>query len=306
MRNPNLEKSSSTSSTAATWPRRARARVLDSTSIRLQSLLGRQSRLGPLLSDTLQAGLGRVDFLAVTRGGRAVPVIQDLRGENGIQRKAGNEAVEDELVVHLLQGGVDATQAAKQVIKDGKGRQLARAALLPDGQDLRQLARDAQPARAGLEARHLRVGDERVRDHERVDRAAHRGEERARLRRLPRVDQDQDADDHVLDRDQARLAVRAEGEPVAHVVRQCDDEARRFQKVARERQALGRPRLDQLDDLRHLDDRRRRDDAYAERLRHREGHAFRVRRDIEVEQERAVARFAQEIEREVVDGSREV
>lgn len=224
-------------------------------------------------------------------GGRrgTVPIVHDLGGEDGVEEEAGDEAVQNQLVIDLLQRGVDATQTAEEVVEDRERRQLAGAALVVDGEDLRQLAGDAQCARAGLQAGHLGVGDESVGDEERVDGAADRGDKGPRMRRLVGVHQDQDADDDVLDGNQTRLAVRAEGEPVAHVVRQRDDETRRFQQVAGEGQSLRRPGPDQLDDLRYFNHRGRRDNPNSQRLRDRERHAFRMRGKIEIEEEGAVA-----------------
>lgn len=170
----------------------------------------------------------------MSRRGRAVPVVEHLGSQHRVQDEPGHEAIQDERVIHLLQGSVDTAQASKKVIEDRKGRQLTRPTLAEDGEDLRDLASNAECARSRLQAGHLAGTDKCIRDYERVDGTAHRGEERARLRRLVRVHQNQDTDDHVLDGDQASLAVRAEREPVAHIVRQRDHEAGRFQQIARE------------------------------------------------------------------------
>jgi len=56
-------------------------------------------------------------------GGR-VPVQDHLQGEDGVEREAGDEAVEDDFVGDFLQGGEDAGEGAEEVGEDlrlGKG-----------------------------------------------------------------------------------------------------------------------------------------------------------------------------------------
>ena len=237
---------------------------------------------------------------------RAIPVVEHLRGQHSIKDEPGHETVQDKFVINLLQGGVDSCETAKQVIEHSERRQLACAALAIHRQDLGQFAGDAERAGAGLKRGHLGVTDQRVRHHEGIHGTADGGDERAGLCAAARVREDQHADDHVLDGDQARLAVRAEREAVADVVRQRDDEAGRLEEVAAERQALGGLGGDELEDLRHLDHRRRRDDPDAQRLRDRERHAFRVWCEVEVEEERAVAFGAQQVQREAVERARQL
>ena len=66
---------------------------------------GRRDRLVKLLA------------LSVLRGGR-VPVVHDLQEENKVERKASNEAVEDEWVVDFLEGGEDARGGTEEVVDD--------------------------------------------------------------------------------------------------------------------------------------------------------------------------------------------
>lgn len=58
--------------------------------------------------------------LGLLRG--SVPVVDHLHGENGIEDKAGDEAVEDELVVDLLEGGEDSGERTGEVVEDLAGK----------------------------------------------------------------------------------------------------------------------------------------------------------------------------------------
>lgn len=49
---------------------------------------------------------------------RGVPVVDNLQKENEIEREARHEAVEDERVVDLLEGGEDAGKRAEEVVDD--------------------------------------------------------------------------------------------------------------------------------------------------------------------------------------------
>lgn len=60
-------------------------------------------------------------WLHLVRGGElargSVPVVQHLRGEHSIERKARDEAVQDELVVNFLQGSEDARERPGEVVE---------------------------------------------------------------------------------------------------------------------------------------------------------------------------------------------
>ena len=47
-----------------------------------------------------------------------VPVVDHLRSQDCAEGKAGDEAVEDEFVVHLLQRGEDTGEGAHEVVED--------------------------------------------------------------------------------------------------------------------------------------------------------------------------------------------
>lgn len=47
-----------------------------------------------------------------------IPVQDHLQGEDGVEREAGDEAVEDDFVGDFLQGGEDAGEGAEEVGED--------------------------------------------------------------------------------------------------------------------------------------------------------------------------------------------
>lgn len=171
-----MSRPSSTSSpataTVRSWSRRSRrARRL------LDVFLSRQRSRG-FLCNALRALLSSSrDLLSMPGRGGAIPVVQHLGGQNGIQQESGDISVQNKLVIHLLQGRVDSHQAAEQVVEDGEGGQLTCATLAVHGQDLGELACDAECACTSLEASHLSIADKRVRDDQGVDGAASGGEE---------------------------------------------------------------------------------------------------------------------------------
>lgn len=57
--------------------------------------------------------------LSILRGGR-IPVVHDLQEENEVERKASNEAVEDERVVDFLEGGEDSRGGPQEVVDNLK------------------------------------------------------------------------------------------------------------------------------------------------------------------------------------------
>ena len=52
------------------------------------------------------------------RGRGAVPVVQHLDGEDHVEGEAGNETVEDQLVVDFLESSKDAREGASEVVED--------------------------------------------------------------------------------------------------------------------------------------------------------------------------------------------
>lgn len=69
---------------------------------------------GRLLGGRLSGSLA----LALGLGRRSVPVVDHLDGEDEVEGEAGDESVEDELVIDLLEGGKDTGQRAAEVVED--------------------------------------------------------------------------------------------------------------------------------------------------------------------------------------------
>lgn len=155
--------------------------------------------------------------------------------------------------------------------------QLSRTALLEDGGDLGHLARDAEDAGASLQVAEG-VGIDDGSAEEGSDAGGEGGDEQGGGARAAAVVEDEDGDDDVLAEDEGGLAVGAEGEAVAEVVGERDEVRGGLEQVGEEADTLGGPGPRELQDLRHLDDRRRPDDADAQRLRHSELEARLVRR----------------------------
>lgn len=169
-----------------------------------------------------------------------------------------------------------------------KSTQLSSTTLLPDGQDLRELAGHTQRTSPGLEVCHgLRINQSLV-EQERVNTGRNHRNERGRSSRAIREGQHQDAHHHILHGNHGGLAVRAEGKLVAHAVRQGDEQAGGLQRVGHERHAGRGARSDQLQDLGHLHDRTGANDGNAQRLGDRQRCACGVLGDIEIHQQRVV------------------
>ena len=84
---------------------------------------GRFLRRAPVRSGRVAIGDGGLLALALALagdglGGGGVPVVDHLGGEHGVEGEAGDEAVEDHLVVDLLDGGEDAGEGAEEVVED--------------------------------------------------------------------------------------------------------------------------------------------------------------------------------------------
>ena len=171
-----------------------------------------------------------------------------------------------------------------------KSAELASAALLPDGCNLRHLGGDAQDARHGLQvAQKLHIDN--VLSKQGCSASRQGGDKHGSQASPAAIVQDQHRDDDILGDDQGGLAVGAEGEAVADVVSQGDQIRARLEEVGQERHAFGRLGLDELEDLRDLDDGSGGDDADTQTLRDGKLEAFRVL-EIDVVKEDLVAGIA--------------
>lgn len=88
---------------------------------------------------------------------------------------------------------------------------------------------------------------------------------------------------------------------MAHVVAQADEVCAALEQVRQKAQALGGLRVDELEELRHLDDARRADDADSETLGDGELEALGFL-EVHIVDERLVAFWAEERRSEVDDG----
>lgn len=141
------------------------------------------------------------------------------------------------------------------------------ASLLPDREDLGQLARHAEGAGSSLQIRHgLRIDQSLVEQQRVHTRRNHRDEGSSRGRAISEC-QHQNAHQHILHRNHGSLAIRAEGELVAHAVRQGDEQTGSLQRIGNERHAGGGAGSDELQDLRHLHDGAGADDSNPQGLR---------------------------------------
>ena len=217
--------STSSPPAAAGWPRRCHL------------LSGKPSI--PFLKQTLGTSLG-IDLLPMASCGRTVPIVHHLCSKNCVQDEACHKAVQDQLVVHLLQSCEDPAQAASQVVEDSKGRQLSSSALVVDCEDLWNLAGNSQHTCCRLELRHLAVADNCVRPEERIERAADCGKKGTSQGQLPRIDQYKETDQNILDEDEADFTIRAEWIAPTDIVGQCNEEASSLEDVAGEGDTLGR------------------------------------------------------------------
>lgn len=79
--------------------------------------LGLLSRISHRLFDVALSS-GRELVLGRLLAGGRFPVQDHLQGEDGVEREAGDEAVEDDFVGDFLQGGEDAREGAEEVGED--------------------------------------------------------------------------------------------------------------------------------------------------------------------------------------------
>jgi hypothetical protein len=104
----------------------------------------------------------------------------------------------------------------------GESAQLTSAALLPDSDDLRQFAGDTESTSTGLKETHsLHVDDAGV--EKRVASGSQTGDKDSSSSTLAAVLQDQGCDGDVLNGNEGRLTICAEGEAHASIVGERDE-----------------------------------------------------------------------------------
>lgn len=250
----------------------------------------------------------------------AVPVVQHLRSKDDIKREAGDESVENELVVDLLESSEDARQGSDEIVEDLKGTkvsyafisslkvgtyrecaQLSGSTLAPNSINLGHLAGNTQSASTSLQIGHSLRIDEGLVEEKCVHASGNNSDERSGRGRLAGEIQDENTYGNILHGNEGRFAIGAEGELVAHAVREGDEQAGGFKGVGHEGDSGGRTRVDELQYLRDFDDGTGADDGDAQGLGDGQGSACSVLGETEVEQQRAVAGFADQRDDRVMD-----
>lgn len=203
-----------------------------------------------------------------------------------------------------MEGGKDSGEGASEVVEDGKGAELASAALLGNGKDLRELAGDTEDAGTRLKvAEELQV--ENAIGKEGTGGAGEDGDKDGGEGGAVAVVEEEDGDDDVLGEDEGGLAVGAKGKAVAIVVGEGDEVGARLEDVGEEADAVGGVGADKLEDLGDLDDGGCANDADAEALGDAELETSRVF-EVDVEEDGLVALLADDGDAEVADRAGEV
>ena len=172
--------------------------------------------------------------------------------------------------------------------------QLSGTTFLPDRQNLRDLASHTQHTGTRLQRRqHLRIHNLRLQDRKKRRPQSSHKHRRARI--LPTIMQHQRANHDILQRNQRALAKRAERVSLADIVREGDEEGGRLEQVGEEGDAGRGLRVDELEELRDLDDGAGADDANAETFADGEFEAVGVVDWVDVEDEVFVAHRAEQV-----------
>lgn len=178
--------------------------------------------------------------------------------------------------------------------------QLSGAALSPDSQDLGYLSCHAQNTCGAHGQAEVGLVDLVLVEQE-VPSASQSGNPR-RDRRLPAaVVQNQRRNSNVLDQNKGGFAVGAERESMADVVAQRDEVCAGLQDIGEEREAFSGLRVQQLEELRDLDDRGCADDTDSKTFRDGELDTLGLG-EIDVVKERLVADRAKEVFAHIHDG----
>jgi hypothetical protein len=267
-------------------------------------------------------GLDRRD-LALSLGllGGSVPVEDHLESKDGVESEAGNETVEDELVVNLLEGCEDSGKRAGKVVEDleivsyclqmgqvkvtySKSAELTGATLLENGENLGNLASNAQDTSTSLEmAQGLRINN--VLCEQGSSGSSKTGDKDGSQTGASAVVENKNRDNNVLSNDQGSLAKGAEREAISDVVGERDEVGCRLEDVGEEGHAFGGLGTEKLLDLGNLDDGRCGDDSNTESLGNTELDAVDIL-NVDVEKKRLVASLADERNAQIANWRGEV
>lgn len=185
-----------------------------------------------------------------------------------------------------------------------KRAQLSSSSLLPNRRDLRDFAGNSKDSSASLEVTeslHVHQISVEKRRQAHCDR---RNKDR-RHSRASAVFQYQHRDHDILHHNECRLAICAEREARAEIVRQADQVCRCLEEVTEEGDARRGFRVDELEDLRDFDDRAGTDDADSEALGDGELDAL-GRGWVDFKEKRVVALSAEDRDSEFTDRCGEV
>lgn len=173
-----------------------------------------------------------------------------------------------------------------------------------DGENLRNLGGNAENTGTGLEvAKHLHV--QHALGKECAGRGSQHRDKDSSQRSSVAVVEDQDRNNDVLAHDESRLSIGAKRESITDIVGERNEVCGRLEEVGQKRDSCGGLRVDQLQDLRHLDNGRSANDANAEALADGELQALGVV-NVDIEQDGLVALFADDGGAEIADWAGQV
>ena len=131
------------------------------------ALCGRFRRYASAISNNDLVSYLRAGSFLGLRG--ALPVVQHLRREDNVQGEASDKAVENELIIDLLQGSENARERAGEIVKHlnllatikginrltyRKCAQLSSSTFTPDGKNLRSLTSNSERTSTSLQVSH--------------------------------------------------------------------------------------------------------------------------------------------------------
>lgn len=167
--------------------------------------------------------------------------------------------------------------------------QLPSAALLENSDDLRQLAGSGQYTRTSLQPRQRLDIHDILTVKRRADSYESRNPCTYSWQPFPTILKQQRRDSHILHQDQRRLAIRAKRESMANIISQRNQITPALEQVRQKADTLCGLRVEDLEQLRDLDDGRRSDDTDTEAFADGELDAVGRRKRVDVEDKCLVA-----------------
>lgn len=177
---------------------------------------------------------------------------QHLKEEDGVEDGGGGEANEQQVVVHLGQGGVESRPRPGHDEQEGKGAQLSRLTRSPYLEDLWETGQCGEGDGGALEKGHHVVTDV-LRDQQAGRKDGVDCGDEQQLHHASSVEANEQDKKRILPRDEERLAIGDEGIAGTEVVGECDgcrDRLQQLRQKAESRDALAQQNLG---DLRQFD-----------------------------------------------------